>query len=123
MHVQCSLLFKPPFFYTSENENPELYKKWVKVCNFANLPPGKICNERAKSAMLQTFPHGVGFAMLQVCNVADLPGEVCNVADFPGGRSARGKVCNTTPGYIISKVVLKCYKNEYSLSMIWSLCT
>ena len=24
-------------------------------------------------------------------------GKVCNVAELPGGRSARRKVCNTTP--------------------------
>ena len=54
------------------------------VCNIADLPPRKICNERGK-----------------IGNVANLPlrGKVCNVADLPGGRSAmlqifRGKVCN-----------------------------
>ena len=57
--------------------NPELYKKWGKVCKVADLPPGKIGNERGK-----------------ICNVANLPplgGKVCNVADLPGGRSARGR--------------------------------
>ena len=66
-------------------------------------PRGNIrfCNERGRSAMLQTFPFGGRSAMLQIFR-----GKVCNVADLPGGRSARGKVCNTTPQHfsILSRV-------------------
>ena len=71
-------------------------QKWGKVCNVADLPPGKICNERGKICNVSNLPPWG-----KVCNVADLPGEVlqccrssggkvCNVADIPGERSARG---------------------------------
>ena len=39
------------------------------------------------------FPMGEG---LQCCRSSG--GKVCKVADLPGGRSAKGKVCNTTTG-------------------------
>ena len=63
------LLWLKPFFqYTRKWESGTL-QKWGKVCNVADLPPGKICNERGK-----------------ICNVANLPpwGKDCNVADLPG---------------------------------------
>ena len=59
------------------------FTKMGKVCNVADLPPGKICNERG-----------------EICNVANLPpwGKVFNVADLLGKslqccRSSGGKVC------------------------------
>ena len=44
-----------------------------------------------KSAMLQTFPQGGKSAMLQIFR-----GEGLQCYRPSGGRSARGKVCNTT---------------------------
>ena len=85
--------------------------------------PGTICNERGRICNVADLPP-----LGKVCNVADLPGEglqccrssggrsamlqifrggggkVCNVADLPGGRSARGKVCNSTPASSIRRL-------------------
>ena len=89
------------FFSTFEYENPELYKMGggggggLQCCKSS---PGKNCNERGKSVMLQgeglqcCRSSGGRSAMLQIFR-----GKVCNVADLPRGRSAKGKVCNTTP--------------------------
>ena len=67
------------------------FTKIGKVCNVADLSPGKICNERGK-----------------ICNVANLPpwGKVCNVADLPGGG-----VCNTTPASITSREITRAYRD------------
>ena len=60
-----------------------------------NFPRGRSAMKGGRSAIMQTFPLGAGrSAMLQIFR-----GKVCNVADLPGGKSARGKVCNTTPAY------------------------
>ena len=94
------------FLYIRKWESGTL-QIWWKVCNVADLPPGKICNERGKICNVANLPPWG-----KVCNVADLPGEglqccrssggkVCSVADLPGGKSARGKVCNTTVAHIV----------------------
>ena len=66
---QPTNLWLKPFF----SIHPKTLQKWWKVCN-----------ERGK-----------------ICNVADLPGEGLQCCWSSGGgwggRSARGKVCNTTP--------------------------
>ena len=69
------------------------FTKMGKVCNVADLPQGKICNERGKICNVANRPLKGRSAMLQIFR-----GKVCNVADLPGGRFAmlqtfRGKVC------------------------------
>ena len=90
------------FFNTSENENPELYKNG------------------GRSAMLQTFPHGGRSAMLQIFRGRSAMLQIFRgkVGCRPsGGRSARGKVCNTTPG-LTPGVILQTFPPEY-LQWYW----
>ena len=75
-------------------------QKWEKVCNVADLPPGKICNERGKICNVANLPPPPIGEGLQCCRSSG--GKVCNAADLPGGKSARGKVCNTTPALELS---------------------
>ena len=91
--IACTIFYydlKTFFLYIRKWESGTL-QKWGKVCNVADLPPGKICNDRGKVCNVANLPP-----RRKVCNVADLPGEglqccrssggkVCNVADLPGG--------------------------------------
>ena len=87
LYVRSFIVIKNPFFYTSENESG-LNKNWGRSCIVADLPRGKICNERGKICNITNLPRS---AMLRIFR-----GKACNVADLPGRRSARGEVCNTT---------------------------
>ena len=57
-----------------------------------NFPRGRSAMKGGRSAMLQTFPPRGRFAMLQIFR-----GEGLQCCRPSGGRSAREKVCNTTP--------------------------
>ena len=91
------MMLYPLFLYIRKRGSGNL-QKWGKVCNVADLPPGERMNEmnesneRGKICNISNLPLGGRSAMLQI-----FQGKVCYVADLPGGRSARGKVCNTTP--------------------------
>ena len=96
-NIACTIFYyiQNPFFYTSKNENPELYKNGARSAMLQILPGGR---SAMKGEDLQCCRISGG----KVCNVAEFPGggrsamlqnfrgggKVCNVAEFPGGRSA-----------------------------------
>ena len=76
-------------------------QKWAKVCsNVADLPPGKICNERGMICNVANLPLGARSVILQIFQE-----KVCNVADLPGGLqydTGTRPLCATTARSLIS---------------------
>ena len=113
------LWFKTFFFLYIRKWESKTLQKWGKICNVADLPPGKICNERGKICNV-CKPSHLG-EDLQCCKPSPL-GEGLQCCRSSGGKVCKGEGLQYNTGTLYTALAdrqsLNClYQNIWGLEV------